>query len=71
MITKTTTLVGRVMLGLVALAGLAAAVPASAHPYDGRGWGHERRIEARWHPYREGWGWRYHRMIEHRDGYWR
>jgi len=34
--------VARVVLGVVALAGVAAAVPASAHPYDGRDWHHDR-----------------------------
>ncbi len=34
--------VARVVLGAVALAGVAAAVPASAHPYDGRDWRHDR-----------------------------
>ena len=34
--------VARVVLGAVALAGVAAAVPASAHPYWGRDWHHDR-----------------------------
>jgi hypothetical protein len=35
MLTASKSLVARTALGLVALAGLAAAVPASAHPFDG------------------------------------
>jgi hypothetical protein len=47
MITMSKSLVGRAALGLVALAGVFAAVPASAHPYGWHGgwrggWGHER-----------------------------
>jgi len=47
MITMSKSLVARTALGLVALAGIAAAVPASARPFEGYGrvgWGHERVI---------------------------
>ena len=78
MMTLSKTLVARVALGLVALTGVVAAVPASARPYEGRqGWSHERDYGGR--GYNEGY--RYHRdwremrhhdrMIEWRDGYFR
>jgi len=50
MITMSKSFVGRALLGAVALAGVAAAVPATARPYDGYGrpgWGHERVIVER------------------------
>lgn len=49
MLTKSKSLFAKGLLGFVALAGVMSAVPASAHPYDGRdggrnggGWSHDR-----------------------------
>jgi hypothetical protein len=63
-------------MGLVALAGVVAAVPASARPYEGRdGWGHEHgRFERGYaEGYRDRREWRpmrHHvRMREWRGGY--
>jgi hypothetical protein len=39
---KAKSFVARMLLGVVALTGIAAAVPASAHPYDGRDWSRDR-----------------------------
>ena len=42
MMTVSKSFVARAAVGLVALIGVAAAVPASARPFEGRGgWGHE------------------------------
>jgi hypothetical protein len=47
--------VARIVLGAVALAGVAAAVPASAHPYDGRDWQNDRGWAERGDGYRHDW----------------
>jgi hypothetical protein len=42
MMSMSKSLVARAAFGLVALVGVAAAVPASARPFEGgRGWGHD------------------------------
>ncbi len=71
MMTLSKSLIARVALGMVALAGMAAAVPASAHPYDGRaGWGHEHGAYERYRDQRD-WRWQRHhaRVVEWHRGY--
>ncbi|KUR78120.1 hypothetical protein [Novosphingobium sp. FSW06-99] len=63
MMTMSKSLVARAALGLVALAGVVAAVPASARPYDhfaGPGWRHDRVIvEPGYRPVAYGYGYGY------------
>ena len=76
MITVSKSRVARIALGLVALAGVVGAVPASARPWEGReGWGHgrgrvERGYDDGYRQYRV-WRpmWHHARMMEWRDGY--
>ena len=72
MLTKTKSLVARTALAVVALAGVFAAVPASARPFDGEGRGHDRvTVERDYRPVEYGYGrdWRHGPVFEGRMHY--
>lgn len=73
MMTLSKTRVARFALGLVALTGVVAAVPASARPYEAHiGWGEQRGYGDGYRYHRDWREMRHHdRVIAWRDGYYR